>query len=401
MRVELPYGRFPLAFDAGAHPVTVVKAAELPEPPPVRQLLISALASAARPTGSLAEASERVTIIVSDPTRKEPRQELLTALSEYIDTKTRVTLAVATGTHGPCRIEDLGISQRSLQNAHAIVNHDGHSDVDLVDLGTTTRGTPIRVHRCLVEADVVIATGCIRPHYFAGFGAGAKAFFPGLGQAAAIRMNHRLKTEPLSRAGIVDGNPCREDIEEAVAKIPTRKFILNGVAGPDDRIHAVVAGGRDDSARFTDRHETIDEVFRRGVSISRPWFTARARRAPLVIASDDLPVTASLYQAAKIAAAVAPLVEENGTLALVADCHEGVGPLETVNEAIFRIGILPRLPQGVRLVLISSLAPDVVAQTLCNYAPSIDALIAELALPSSAPITVVPRASQLLCEAHS
>ena len=35
--------------------------------------------------------------------------------------------------------------------------------------------------------DLVIATGCIRPHYFAGFGAGVKAIFPGLGQAAAIR----------------------------------------------------------------------------------------------------------------------------------------------------------------------------------------------------------------------
>jgi len=208
VRVELPYGRQPLAFDAGSHPVTVVQAAELPEPPPLRQLLVDALANATDPVfGTLVRAHERVTVIVSDSTRKEPRQEMLTALGDNIEPKTRITLAIATGTHGPCRIEDLGISQRSLNSAHVIVNHDGHSDVDLVELGTTSRGTPVRVHRCLVEADVVIATGCIRPHYFAGFGAGAKAFFPGLGQATAIRINHKLKTEPLARAGIVDGNP--------------------------------------------------------------------------------------------------------------------------------------------------------------------------------------------------
>jgi lactate racemase len=391
VRLELPYGRRPLAFDAGSHPVTLVQAPELPEPPPVRDLLAAALSRALgqSDSASLATAGARVTIIVSDPTRKEPREELLSALAEFIAPSTRITLAIATGTHGPCRLADLGLSQRSLDSAHAIVNHDGHSDGDLVDLGTTRRGTPVRVHRCLVDADLVIATGSIRPHYFAGFGAGAKAFFPGLGQATAIRINHRLKTEALARAGTVDGNPCREDIEEAVAMIPTRKFLLNGVAGPDDRIHAVVAG------------HTLDEVFRSGVDLARPWFTVRAPRAPVVIASDALPVTASLYQAAKIAAAVAPLVEENGTLALVAECADGIGPLETVNEAIFRIGVLPRLPRGARLVLVSGLAASDVEQTLCAHAPSIDALLTNANIPSSAPITVIPRASQLLCEPHS
>jgi nickel-dependent lactate racemase len=391
VRVELPYGRHPLAFDAGAHPVTLVRPADLPEPPPLRQLVIDALARATADgsNDSVLGTAERITIIISDPTRKEPRQELLSALTEYTAPKARITLAIATGTHGPCNVADLGLSQRTLDSAHAIINHDGHSDVDLVELGTTTRGTPVRVHRCLVETDLVIATGCIRPHYFAGFGAGAKALFPGLGQATAIRINHRLKTEPRAKAGIVDGNPCREDIEEAVAKIPTRKFLLNAVAGPDYRMYAVVAGSN------------LEHVFREGVSLARSWFTVRAPRSSFVIASDALPVTASLYQAAKIAAAVAPLVEENGTLALVAECPDGIGPLETVNEAIFRIGILPRLARGVRLVLLSAMAREDVAQTLCDYSPTLDTLLADLALPLTAPITIVPRASQLLCEADS
>jgi nickel-dependent lactate racemase len=383
-------------FDAGAHSVTLVQPAELPEPPPLRQLLVHALANATDPQfGSLARAHERITVIVSDPTRKEPRQELLTALGEHIDPTARITLAVATGTHGPCRMEDLGISPRFLNNVHAIVNHDGHSDVDLVDLGTTSRGTPVRVHRCLLETDLVIATGCIRPHYFAGFGAGAKALFPGLGQATAIRVNHRLKTDPRARAGIVDGNPCRQDIEEAVAKIPTPTFLLDVVAGPDDRFHGVVAGG----VRATGG-ETLDQVFRRGADLARPWFTVRAPRAPVVIASDALPVAASLYQAAKIAAAVAPLVEENGTLALVAECPDGIGPLDTVNEAIFRIGVLPRLARGARLVLVSSLSREQVASTLLEYAPGIETVLA-VDRPTLAPITVIPRAAQLLCERAS
>ncbi len=116
--------------------------------------------------------------------------------------------------------------------------------------------------------------------------------------------------------------------------------------------------------------------------------------AALVIASDVLPVTATLYQAAKIAAAAAPFVEPGGTLAIVAECSEGVGPLETVNEAILRIGVLPRLPPNARLVLISALAPDVVRRTLVEYAPSLESVVATTA----GRILVLPRASQLLCE---
>lgn len=368
--------------------MTVVVPAALEPPAALDRLITGALADV-----SFGEA-QRVTVIVSDPTRKEPREALLAAILNLVSSETRVTLAIATGTHGPCRIDDLGLSQRSLARVHDIINHDGHSNADLADVGTTSRGTPVRVHRCLLDSELVIATGCIRPHYFAGFGAGAKALFPGLGQATAIRVNHRFKTEPMSRAGIVDGNPCREDIEEAVAMILTKKFLINGIADPDDRIQAVVAGGQVGSDT-----RSIDDVFREGVALARPLFTVRAPRAPLVIASDALPVTTSLYQAAKIAAAVAPLVEPGGTLALVAECPEGVGPLETVNEAIFRIGVLPRLAPDVRLVLISGLDRSVVDQTLLRHAASLDSVLADV--PPTAPITVVPHASKLICEAAS
>jgi nickel-dependent lactate racemase len=259
------------------------------------------------------------------------------------------------------------------------VNHDGHDPRELVELGITTAGTPMRVHRCVVEADHVILTGCIRPHYFAGFGAGAKAIFPGLGEATAIRINHRLKTAPGARAGIVDGNPCREDLEEAVRMVRTPTFLLNGVTSPDYQVRAIVTGD-------------LERAFREGCELARPWFTVRARRAPVVIASDALPVTASLYQAAKIFAAVAALVEPHGTVVVVAECPEGVGPLETVNEAILRIGILPRMPEGVRLLLVSGMRREIVEQTLVGYAEDLDHVIGQ-----TNRVLVVPKASQLLC----
>lgn len=379
--VELPYGRTPYPLDLSGRPYTLVQPTPLPRPQPLGSLLDSALdAPIGRPPlESMAAAGARVTLVVSDPSRAEPRAQLVAAVQERLP-GARWTLAIATGTHGPCRLDELGLSRDVLARA-TIVNHDGHRDTDLVDLGSTARGTPIRLHRCVVEADLVVATGCIRPHYFAGFGAGVKAIFPGLGEARAVRINHALKTEAQARAGVVDGNPCRADLEDAFRAITTPTFLVNGVCAPDNQIHAAVAG------------DPI-EAFRCGASLARAWFSARSPRAPLVIASDALPVTASLYQAAKIAAAVAPLVTDHGTIAIAAECCDGVGPLDVVNEAILRIGVLPRLPPGARVRLISGLDRETVDATLVEYAPSIAAVLDE----TVGPIVVVPRASQLLFE---
>ncbi|MGE0550640.1 MAG: lactate racemase domain-containing protein [Kofleriaceae bacterium] len=382
--IELPYGRTPYPLDLPGREVTVVEAAALSQPAAVEGLIDDALRSPiGRPrVESMVSTGARITVVVSDPTRSEPRAPFLRALRERIQS-VNWTIAVATGTHGACDLSKLEIPDELLAGA-TIVNHDGHQLAELVELGTTAHGTPVRVHRCVVEADLVIATGCIRPHYFAGFGAGVKAVFPGLGEAVAIRKNHELKQEPTSRAGIFVGNACRDDLEQAAAMIATPMFLLNGVCGPDAAVHDVVAG---------------DPVaaFRAGAMRAQVWFGARAPRAPLVIASDRLPVTASLYQAAKIAAAAAPLVAPGGDLVIAAECADGTGPLSVVNDAIFRIGVLPRLAAGVSIWLVSSLSEHQVAQTMVRHAKTVE----QVAAQRSGHIVVIPSASQLLLEASS
>ena len=377
--VSLPYGRAPYPLELHGRTATLL---ELPEPPPaqpVRPLLDAALdAPIDRPTvDRLVGIGGRVTVIVSDHTRREPRADFLAALQARLPDR-RWTLAIATGTHGPCGLERLGITPALVRDM-TVVDHDGHRDDELVVLGTTAYGTVARVHRCVVEADLVIATGCIKPHYFAGFGAGVKAVFPGLGAARDVRHNHELKSAPGAKAGIVDGNPCRADLEAAVALVPTTVFLLNGVCASDGSIFAAVAG----DPRL---------AFRCGVALARPQFTVHAEPADLVIASDDLPVTATLYQAAKIAAAMAPLVKPDGLLLLVAECPDGIGGLEVVNEKIFRIGILPRLAAGVRLGLVSGLEADIARTTLLEPFDSIAVALNQV--PGS--VIVAPRASQLL-----
>ncbi len=338
---------------------TFVKAPDLPAPATIETLVHKALA-APNLVGSMsleraAVGAKRVTIVVSDATRTEPRAAMLDALVQRLPTDTAITLAIATGTHGPTALGELGLGQwLAGQRIATVVNHDGHQDSDLVDLGHTAAGTNVRLHRCVVDTDLVIATGMIRPHYFAGFGAGVKAIFPGLGSNPDIRQNHLLKLHPRARAGIVDDNPCRMDLEEAVRRLPTPTFLLNGVTAADHRIHDFVAGD-------------LWQAFRAGADRCRTWCTVVIDRpAPLVIASDVLPITGSLYQACKIAAAVAHLVEANGRLLLVAECPDGTGPIDVINRAIYQTGIAPRLAAGVTIELVSSLSTEVVATTFAK-----------------------------------
>ena len=139
---------------------------------------------------------------------------------------------MANGTHQPGPLEELGLPAEVLRR-HRVVNHDSRDEAQLVEVGRTSRGTRLRVNRCLVEADLIVTTGRIKPHYFAGYGGGTKGIFPGLGAEADIRQNHLLKADPGSTLGRADGNPCREDLEEAARRLGRDTFMLNATPDSD------------------------------------------------------------------------------------------------------------------------------------------------------------------------
>ena len=182
-----------------------------------------------------------VVVVVSDSTRDDPRTPMLRALLRRMPDDIDLTIAVANGTHGPCDLDRLNIAPDLLERAY-VVNHDARDAKSMVTIGRTTRGTPVRLHRCVVDADWIIATGRIKPHYFAGFGAGCKAIFPGLGENRSVRINHELKSRPGARPGIVAGNPCRDDLEEAVSMVRSRQFLLNLVEDAYGGAQGAVAG---------------------------------------------------------------------------------------------------------------------------------------------------------------
>ena len=309
--------------------------------------------------GSMVGGRARVAVLVSDATRDEPRTAMFAAVREALAhlPDTAFTLVVASGTHAP-RPAETALDGATLRR-YTVVVHDGSDLSACVDLGTTAEGTRVRVNRAVVDTDLVVSLGRVRPHYFAGYSGGVKGVFPGCGHSPDVRQNHLLKADPTARLGVIHGNRCRADMEAAVEFLQTPKFLLNVIADCDNRAVDVVAGD-------------IVLAHREAARRAAPWFEVRAPRGRIVVTSDRPPVTSSLYQASKLLPPAGAVLEEGGTVILVADCSEGTGPLDIVNRGIYELGVRLTLPKDHAIRLVSELPRDVADRTYARRADSID-----------------------------
>lgn len=261
-----------------------------------------------------AASAGKAAIVVSDITRPCPSYRFLPALLEELAplAPKDVSILFALGGHR---------AHTRAEQVRLVGEEVATSGVRLIDLdaarcvpvGTTSRGTHLEVFAPYLDADLRICTGNIEYHYFAGFSGGAKAVVPGLCSYAAISGNHRMMLAPTARAGIIDGNPVREDIDEAGELIGI-DFIFNVLLDEEKRIIRAVAG------HYLEAHRAGAEAYDRRCDLRIP------EAADVVIASPGgRPKDINLYQAQKTLDNVAGAVRDGGVIVLVARCAEGFG----------------------------------------------------------------------------
>ena len=184
---------------------------------------------------------------------------------------------------------------------------------DCIHLGTTSAGTPVDITRSVAEADFRICLGNIEFHYFAGYSGGAKAIMPGVSTHDAIQANHRMMVSEDACAGKLQGNPIREDIEEA-GNICGIHYIVNAVL--DEHKHIVYAVAGDVTAAHREGCAYLDKMYR----------TPIPKRADIVLVSQGgAPKDANLYQTQKALDNAKHAVRKGGTVILIGACPEGFG----------------------------------------------------------------------------
>jgi nickel-dependent lactate racemase len=256
----------------------------------------------------------KIVIVVDDHTRATPTVQMLDALMEEIaaDFKNQITLLVACGTHEPPTDEDLRRILGTYVGQYPIKIHDCDAK-DLVYVGSTSRGTPVRLNRNYVDADMKILTGDVTLHYYAGFGGGRKSILPGISSRETIQKNHALLTDEHARTANLDRNPVHLDMTEAAAFCPP-DFVLNIVAEGDNTVVDAFAG-------------ELNEVFSKGTQVAHGLF---CRETPLlydilIVSAGGFPKDRNLYQASKAIENCYRAVVPGGKMILVAECREGIG----------------------------------------------------------------------------
>lgn len=264
------------------------------------------------------------------------------------------------------------------------LGHDCRDDRELVQVGTTSFGTPVLFNRRVLAAAVKILTGRIVPHYFAGFSGGRKALVPGVAGFPTILANHRLTLG--DEAGIhpavapcsLEGNPVHLDMVEG-ARLARPDFCLNTLFDAQDRLVDVVAGD------FEAAHA---EGCRRAGALLRLRLPEPVHA--VVTSAGGHPYDYNFMQSLKAVFNIRDIVRPGGAILWVAECPSGINPgflpwadIESDAELDAAVRrryaltghnslMLRQLVRRAEVALLSTLPPDVVTRLGLHPVASLD-----------------------------
>ena len=323
MNVRLLYGRGELEvrLPEGCEPTVIEKPAM-----PVIEDPAAAVA-ASLDGGGLAEAAagaRSACLLICDITRPVPNRLFLRPLVERLEgagvPRDAITVLVATGLHRPNLGDELAevVGDPWVLEHVRVVNHFARNDADHVDLGRTRRGTPIRLDRRFVEADVRIATGLVEPHFMAGYSGGRKVISPGIAHAETITTfhNHRFMSDPCAENCVLDGNPLHREQLEILERIGGA-LALNTVIDDRRRLAFVNFG------ECRESHLDAVAFVRRYAEVTLP-----RRFATVVTSAAGYPLDKTYYQTVKGMVGALGALEDGGDLIVASECSEGLGSAE-------------------------------------------------------------------------
>ncbi len=322
----VPYGKQSMQFSL---PSTLRVAQAVSKPvPPIEDISAAVEETLAHPIGSLplreiVRPGNRICIVFTDITRSCPDQVLVPPLLKELATggvrDNDITLLCGIGMHRPSthdeKVAKLGAD---IVARYRVIDNEPQNPAALIDLGKTAGGVPVSVHRSVMEADVVIATGIVEPHQYGGYSGGRKTLAVGAAGEALIAYTHgpEFVDHPGTRLGRIEGNPFHEAVSEAARRAGLR-FILNVVLDDNKRLLRVTAGNP-------------EEAFQDLVAFARSVYEVPIpQQYDIAIGGVGFPKDCNLYQASRAPSYLffAPtcVLRPGGCFIIPARCEEGAG----------------------------------------------------------------------------
>jgi nickel-dependent lactate racemase len=320
MKVELNYGRTGLTVDLpdsaqvlGTHFVPGLQ----DEAVAIRQALREPIASS--PLSQLVKSGDKVAVVHTDITRATPNDRILPILLAELETAgitaEDIILMNGLGTHRPQTEEELRVMLgEQIVDRYTCLQHDCNDDSNLISLGRTSLGNPVRINRHYLEADVRILTGFIEPHFFAGFSGGPKAILPSLAGKESVFTNHGLQmiADPRAAWGVTEGNPIWMEMREVALRTkPT--FLLNVALNVRREITGIFAGDM-----LTAHKQGCAFVKENAmVAVDAPYDI-------VITTNSGYPLDQNLYQSVKGMSAASQVVKQGGAIIIATACEDGL-----------------------------------------------------------------------------
>jgi nickel-dependent lactate racemase len=346
MQLALRYGRNGLQVRLpGGNVQHVLRFRPLPA---IEDPQAAVLAALRQPLGcmalrELAHGKGNACVVTSDITRPVPNALVLPPILRELEAAglpaERVTLLIGTGSHRPNTPEELQemLGEEVMRSGAQVVNHDAFDHGQLVERGVTRRGTPVRVNRRYVEADLRISVALVEPHLIAGFSGGRKAICPGICAIETLLNFHgpELIQPDEACAGLVDGNPAHEEAYEAATLAGAPELTVNVTLDEERRLTGVFAGEMDAGHRAAVAHS----VAQAKVAIAEPVDIATTTSA-------GYPLDLTFYQGVKGIAAPLRILKPGGTIIVAHQCAEGIGEPDLVRRIMELDDFEAYVPRG-------------------------------------------------------
>lgn len=327
MEVALNYGKTGLTLQLpDSWDLTLIRKKAVPVLPDPAGALRKALLE---PQGSQALRREAhgcssACILICDVTRPVPNGLILPVLlDELIQAGLKpenIKIVVATGLHRPNLGDELAdvVGSRQVLNTVEVVNHFARRDQDHVDLGRTLRGTPVKIDKRFVHADLRIAVGLVEPHFMAGYSGGRKVVVPGVAHAETITRLHTADFLEDCRAMncLLERNPLHMEQMEIMSMIG-RSLAVNVVITEDRQISFVNFGH-------------IDVSHRAAVSFTRQYseIPIKSKFPTVITSAAGYPLDDTYYQTVKGMVGAMDALEPGGRLFIASACEKGLGSPE-------------------------------------------------------------------------
>ena len=384
----VPYSKETLTFELPeGMRGTLVESKRMPPVEDVEKAVVDALANPVNSPrlSELAKPGDTVCIVFTDITRASPDYLLVPPLLAELEAAgvhdEAITLLCGIGMHRPSTPEEkVAKLGPAVVDRYRVVDNEPQNPEALVDLGVTESGIPLSVNKIAYEADLLIATGIVEPHQYAGYSGGRKTLAVGAAGEKMIAYTHgpQMVDHPGTRLGRIEGNPFHEAITEAAHRAEL-KFIVNVVLDDEKRMVAVQAG--EPEAAFMELVAFAKSIYE--VPIPHQYDVA--------VGGVGFPKDANLYQTSRAASylhfAPTPVVKPGGFYILPARCEEGAGEgvgeqrfLEKLRDATEMTSLLEELrrtgyPPGAQrafimakvmeeceVIIVGSECPDIVRQ---------------------------------------